>query len=143
MAFTAIPAASTMYFNYLLTHEFGHFFGLNEEYQGGGRTELEYAPEMAEPWSQNITFLTDKRYDKLKWNTFVNKNMPLPTPHAKWRENPPTYGAYQGGYADSVSSKGRSHIPGLSCTMEAQKHFCDICRKGIEDVVRYSTGQSR
>jgi hypothetical protein len=70
MSHTAIPAANSMYFTYLLLHEFGHFFGLNEEYEGGGRTELEFAPDIAEPWSQNITFLTDTRYDNLKWKTF-------------------------------------------------------------------------
>lgn len=142
MAFTAIPAASSGYFNYLLMHEFGHFFGLNEEYQGGGRTELEFAPEINEPWSQNITFLTDKSYDKLKWNTFVKKTTSLPTPDSEWRSNPPVYGAYQGGYADSTSTKGKSHIPGLNCTMESAKHFCDICRQGVEDVVHYGVGES-
>ncbi len=59
MSLTVVPAANSSYFTYLLIHEFGHFFGLNEEYEEGGRTELEFAPQQDEPWSQNITFLPD------------------------------------------------------------------------------------
>ena len=141
MAFTAIPAANNYYFNYLLLHEFGHFFGLNEEYQGGGRTELEFAPGIAEPWSPNITFLTDKRYEHLKWNMFVSKQTHLPTPRREWQDNPARYGAYLGGYADSTSTLSQSHIPGLNCTMESKKHFCGICRHGIEEVIAFSLGR--
>jgi hypothetical protein len=140
MSFTAIPAANSYYFTYLLLHEFGHFFGLNEEYNGGGRTELEFAPEMAEPWSQNITFLTDTHYNKLKWKSFVDSSIPLPTPDSVWQSSPPVYGAYVGGYADSTSTKGRSHIPGLNCAMEAQRHFCAICTDAIERAVQFSLG---
>ncbi len=142
MAFTAIPANSPGYFNYLLMHEFGHFFGLNEEYQGGGRTELEFASQMDEPWSQNITFLADTRHEKLKWNRFVSKTRSLPTPYSEWKDHPPVYGAYRGGYADSTSTKGISHIPGLDCTMESRQHFCDICKGGIEEVVAFSAGSA-
>jgi len=140
MAFTAIPANSSSYFTYLLMHEFGHYFGLNEEYQGGGRTELEFAPDLDEPWSQNITFLGDTRYDKLKWKAFVNQKTPLPTPYNVWHDHPPVYGAYVGGYADSPVTKGKSHIPGLDCTMESRQHFCDVCKHGIGEVVKYSLG---
>ena len=140
MAYTAIPAATANSFNYLLMHEFGHFFGLNEEYQGGGRTELEFAADIEEPWSQNITFLTSARYEHLKWNTFVDKRRSLPTPASEWQNQPPAYGAYAGGYADSRSAKGKSHKPGLNCVMEAKDHFCEICKHGIEEVVHYSAG---
>lgn len=142
MAFTAIPAASSSNFTYLLLHEFGHFFGLNEEYQGGGRTELEFAPEIDEPWSQNITFLTNPTYDHLKWNTFVDTQIALPTPNSVWRSNPPVYGAYDGGYADSVSTKGTSHRAGLNCVMERYPNFCDICKHGIEEVILYDLGKA-
>lgn len=135
MSHTAIPAANSMYFTYLLLHEFGHFFGLNEEYEGGGRTELEFAPDIAEPWSQNITFLTDKRYENLKWNTFVDSRIQLPTPKSEWQPSPPVYGAYAGGYADSPGTRGRSHKPGLNCVMEDKKHFCDICKQAIQNVI--------
>ena len=139
MSHTAIPAKSP-YFTYLLLHELGHFFGLNEEYEGGGRTELEFAPEMEEPWSANITFLTDRTYLGLRWSEFVNKAVKIPTPPDDWKNSPAVYGAYRGGYADSISVKGASHKPGLNCIMESHKNFCDICKKGILDVVHYSLG---
>ncbi len=140
MSFTAIPAASS-YFTYMLFHEFGHFFGLNEEYEGGGRTELEFAPAMPEPWSQNITFLTDASYDNLKWKQFVDSHVKLPTPYTDWKSSPPVYGAYRGGYADSISINGHSHKPGLNCVMETHTHFCDICTHAIEQVVQQSLGK--
>lgn len=140
MSHTAIPAANTLNFTYLLLHEFGHFFGLNEEYRGGGRTELEFAPDMLEPWSQNISFLLDNRYESLKWKTLVAKNIPLPTSDSLWKSSPPVYGAYSGGYADSPSTRGRSHRPGRDCVMEDKRHFCQICNHAIEEVVQYSSG---
>ena len=142
MSHTAIPAGNSMYFTYILLHEFGHFFGLNEEYEGGGRTELEFAPDMQEPWSQNITFLSNPSYLGLKWNELVNPQISIPTPTSHWESSPPVYGAYRGGYADSPSSNGRSHKPGLNCVMESHKSFCDICSKGILEVIHFDLGDA-
>lgn len=140
MSHTAIPAGNSKYFTYLLLHEFGHFFGLNEEYEGGGRTELEFAPELDEPWSQNLTFLPVSNYIGLKWNAFVNQNTRIPTPDSEWQANPPVYGAYQGGYGDSPSKNGVSYKPGLNCVMKSYKSFCHICTKGILDVIHFDLG---
>jgi hypothetical protein len=142
MSHTAIPAADSYDFTYLLLHEFGHFFGLNEEYEGGGRTELEFAPDISEPWSQNITFLQDKHYENLKWKTFVDSHVELPTPASIWQTSPPVYGAYRGGYADSVKVNGHSYKPGLGCVMEAKAHFCDICTQAIQQVVQHGLGKN-
>lgn len=141
MSHTAIPAANSMYFTYLLLHEFGHFFGLNEEYTGGGRTELEFAYGISEPWSQNITFFTEPRYEKLKWHTFVDSRTRLPTPDVDWKSTPPNYGAYSGGYADSNSAHGQSYRPGLSCVMESDHHFCNICSQAILSVIHSGLGE--
>jgi hypothetical protein len=140
MSHTAIPAANSSYFSYLLLHELGHFFGLNEEYEGGGRTELEFAYGIEEPWSQNSTFLHQSNYSGLKWNQFVNPKTKLPTPDSEWRSSPPVYGAYQGGYADSQHTTGTSYKPGLNCVMEAHETFCAVCTHAIEEVVDYSLG---
>ncbi|KTD75153.1 M64 family metallopeptidase [Legionella waltersii] len=137
---TAIPADNSTYFTYLLLHEIGHFFGLNEEYEGGGRTELEFAANMEEPWSQNITFLGAPSYNGLKWNKMVDAQTLIPTPYSDWESYPPVYGAYKGGYADSPSSKGYSHKPGLNCIMESNPEFCDICKNGILDVITHDLG---
>jgi hypothetical protein len=141
MSHTAIPADNTDYFTYLLMHEFGHFFGLNEEYEGGGRTELEFAKGIDEPWSQNITFLTNPVYEGLKWNTFVSPSTKLPTPRKDWNSYPPNYGAYKGGYGDSRSSKSVSHKPGLNCIMESHATFCDICAHGVQAVIDHDLGK--
>lgn len=140
MSHTAVPARNSQYFIYILLHEFGHFFGLNEEYEGGGRTELEFAEGMEEPWSQNITFLTEPTYPALKWNEYVNPQVSIPTPYSDWSSYPPVYGAYSGGYADSPSSRGLSHKPGFNCVMESHQSFCEICTKGILDVIQYDLG---
>ncbi len=131
-AMTAIPAQS-QYFAYLLLHEFGHFFGLNEEYEGGGRTELEFAPQIQEPWSQNITFLNSHDHQDLKWKNFVSATTPLPTGNSTWVSSKPVYGAYRGGYADSDTS--HSHKPGFQCTMEIGYKFCPICTHAIKEVI--------
>jgi hypothetical protein len=133
---TAVPAHNRS-FIYLLLHEMGHFFGLNEEYNDGGRTELEFAPGIKEPWSQNITFHPAQP----KWARFISPSTPLPTDNSDWSDDPPLYGAYAGGYAESEPLH-RSHKPGLSCTMDRGHQFCAICKKGIEDVMRFDLGEA-
>jgi len=130
---TAVPNGHSS-FVYLLMHEFGHFFGLNEEYEGGGATELSFAPEISEPWSQNITF--DAK--NVKWKSFVAAGTPLPTPSSKWQGNGP-WGAYRGGYADTEPTN-HSHKPGFDCVMESGKKFCPICKHAIEGKVAYDLG---
>lgn len=131
-ALTAIPADSSS-FTYLLHHEFGHFFGLNEEYEGGGPTELEFAPGIEEPWSQNITFLP---HGTVKWKEFMAPDTPVPTASGEWEDG--HYGAYRGGYADSAPT--RSHKPGFGCTMSSEREMCAICQKAIEDKIRFDIG---
>lgn len=135
MGLTAVPARNKEYFNYLLVHEFGHFFGLNEEYSSDG-TELKFAPDMAKSWSQNLTFLKDGNIKDLKWKPFVNAETPIPTPKSFWNNH--NYGAYEGGYGGEHSSGGHNHIPGLSCVMGTfNPDFCKICRHAIEEVVDF------
>jgi hypothetical protein len=134
---TAIPSRNSS-FVYLLLHELGHYFGLNEEYEGGGRTELEFAKNISEPWSQNITFAANLL--TLKWSQFVRPSTPIPTANSRW--NPSTrdpLGAYRGGYADSPSTSA-SHKPGLSCTMNRSTSFCSICNHAIGEKIAFDRG---
>jgi hypothetical protein len=126
MELTAIPAHNGR-FEYLLLHELGHYFGLNEEYEGGGVTELQFAPGTVEPWSQNISFLKDPA--KLKWKHLMTRTVPIPTPYSDWRRHK-TIGAYRGGYADSYSATP-SHKPSHSCIMESGKKFCKVCQHAL------------
>jgi len=135
---TAVPARNSS-FSYLLMHEFGHFMGLNEEYEGGGKTELAFAPGIEEPWSQNITFLPANH--KLKWSAHVSSSTPIPTPDNVWRGSGP-FGAYQGGYAQT-QPYGTSHKPGQACTMESAGSFCPICMSAMLDVMAFDLGEKK
>ncbi len=132
---TAIPSDNAS-FTYLLLHEFGHYMGLNEEYEGGGRTELEFAPGLAEPWSPNLSFLRSPT--QLKWQSFLSPSTPVPTPANRWRDG--VWGAYRGGYADSPVRSGHAHKPGFSCVMDRGPDFCAICSKALADIVRFDLG---
>jgi hypothetical protein len=135
---TAIPINSPQ-FSYLLLHEFGHFMGLNEEYEGGGPTELEFAPKIKEPWSQNITFNPKDP----KWKDLIEPGISLPTTQADYQryggllKNP--VGAYRGGYADS-GPVGRSHKPVRTCMMSSGGDFCKVCQKALLDLIHSDAG---
>lgn len=135
---TAIPMGTSTT-AYLLLHEFGHFFGLNEEYEGGGPTELEFAPQIEEPWSQNLTFIRTQKFDDLKWKQFSDPKIAIPTPSNFWSGS--QIAAYKGGYGDSAPQL--SHKPGFSCTMDRGKTFCPVCKKSIKDVVLRDSGLTR
>lgn len=134
---TAIPSEHPS-FTYLLMHELGHYFGLNEEYETGGRTELEFAPGIKEPWSQNITFTTNR--DELKWKDIVYPSTPIPTPNSLWSSmSSGPWGVYEGGYAESLP-RNTSHKPGLSCRMSSGSEFCPVCFSAIEDRINWDLG---
>ena len=140
---TAIPSNSRS-FNYLLFHELGHYFGLNEEYSGGGRTELEFAYGKKRSWSQNLSFNKSGPLKKsdLKWSSFIDEETPLPTRNTFWNKVRFIYGAYTGGYADSRSFYN-AYIPvkaGL-CLMNSSAHFCGVCTKGIKDILEFDSGE--
>lgn len=129
---TAIPAHHAS-FTYLLLHEFGHYFGLNEEYESGGKTELAFSPLIQEPWSQNITF--HPKRGELKWESDVNASTALPTPSSAWTGNGP-WGAYRGGYAQT-QPLGKSHKPGLKCMMNSGGKFCPVCVHAIRAKIHF------
>jgi hypothetical protein len=135
---TAIPVGSAQ-FSYLLLHEFGHFMGLNEEYEGGGPTELEFAPQISEPWSQNITF----NPKDLKWKRYVEPGISIPTTQTDYHryggplKNP--VGAYPGGYADSEPLR-RSHKPVKTCMMSSGGEFCKICKSALLELIETDAG---
>jgi hypothetical protein len=131
-AYTAIPNSGSS-FNYLLLHEFGHYFGLNEEYESGGMTELAFAPGISEPWSQNNTFLSDPKI--VKWKNLISASTQIPTPAGAWTGNGP-YGAYKGGYAQTPPL-GHSHKPGLGCVMNNGSSLCPICRDAIDKKMKF------
>jgi hypothetical protein len=131
---TAIPSESP-YFGYLLRHELGHFLGLNEEYDEGGPTELAFAPEIDEPWSQNLTFLDS--IVNLKWASFVLDTTPVPTPIDYYSKDK-AIGVYAGGYA-STDLRAKIPTPG-DCVMNTEDGFCDVCKEAIEQKFLFDMG---
>lgn len=129
---TAIPAQNDR-FSYLLLHEFGHFFGLNEEYDSGGATELAFSPKVSEPWSQNITFHPHR--GELKWADLVSPKTALPTATG----NEGTYGAFAGGYAETPH-EGQVYKPSLSCTMDTGQEYCSVCSRAITQRLKADLG---
>ena len=111
-------------------HEFGHAFaGLADEYAYEDSFENMYEKGV-EPWEPNISTLVD--FDK-KWKNLIDKNIPVPTPATKEYEN--ITGAFEGaGYL----LKG-VYRPKQDCLMRsfAGEHFCKVCTKAIEDMVRF------
>jgi hypothetical protein len=128
--FTAIPDANRS-FTYLLHHEFGHFFGLQEEYSSGG-TELLFGKNTVEPWSQNLTFQGSAR-SFTKWASLLKKGTPIPTTGRAFQ-----LGVFRGGYA-GVSKK--SHIPAKNCTMGSGRAFCEVCAKAISRKIGIDQGK--
>lgn len=134
----AVPSRHSQ-FVFVLLHELGHYFGLNEEYEGGGRTELEFAENIPSPWSQNMSF--ERNLVALKWREFVDGLTPIPTPSSIWNNaNQGPVGAYRGGYADS-HAKNKNHKPVMSCTMSTGETFCPVCRHALLEKLNFDIGE--
>ncbi len=125
-AFTVVPANIDS-FEYLVLHEFGHYFGLNEEYSSSD-TELLFAQGVFEPWSQNMTF--QPAAVDIKWSALIEGGVPIPTPTAQWPRA--GIGAYIGGYAGE-DSRSLIPVPDGVCTMSSGVEFCDVCRAAMRD----------
>lgn len=105
---------------------------------------MQFAKNIKEPWSQNLTFSSQKDgsidVGTLKWRDLLFPNVPLPTPTDFWythaAEKP--VGAYKGGYGDSEPIN-RSFIPVLpgACIMHSAESFCEVCTHGILDVINF------
>lgn len=128
-AFVAVPGSNEM-FAYLVEHETGHFFGLNEEYSTG-TTELLFAPGI-EPWSQNLTL--ESELDAIKWASFIDEGVPIPTPLDGWE----TYGigAYPGGYG-GLDDDSLVPAPEGVCTMSSGPHYCAVCSEAIIEKLEF------
>lgn len=130
--YTAVPARSSS-LRLLINHEMGHFFGLNEEYNGQD-TELAFGAGTTEPWSQNITFQTTK--SQIKWADLIASDVAIPTPEATW-SNAGKIGAYRGGYPNDARSM--TPVPDGVCLMSSGKDFCAVCKRAIESKARFDS----
>ena len=127
-AYTVVPAGTSS-FTGLVLHEFGHYFGLHEEYSSQD-TELLFAPSVSEPWSPNMTFQTD--VTEIKWASHIDGEVPIPTPSAQWPSV--GIGAYAGGYAGE-DSRSLIPVPDGQCMMSVGSDFCDVCSAAMHDKI--------
>lgn len=116
-----------------IAHEFGHAFGLADEYCGGN------AYTSGEPGAPNLTRTTSR--SSLKWSSFVQAATPLPTgsgacagytagpkPHT-WNDNR-SVGLFEGGGGGFNTGIYR---PVLSCRMNTNDPpFCPVCRQVMD-----------
>jgi hypothetical protein len=119
----------------LFLHEFGHFFGLNEEYTNGG-TELVFAKGIAEPWSQNMTFQTSAA--NIKWRALIKAGTPIPTPASTWTGD--NVGAYAGGYG-GLDTRSHVPVPDRVCIMSSGTSYCSVCRAAIAEKIIFDLGE--
>jgi hypothetical protein len=74
-------AVDNKFSEYIFVHEFGHHFaGLADEYYTSS-VSYDVGKITVEPYEPNITALLDK--NNLKWNSLVEKDIPIPTPWEK------------------------------------------------------------
>jgi hypothetical protein len=111
---------------YVFLHEFGHNFGgLGDEYYSSKVTYSDFYPKGVEPWEPNITALLN---NKIKWQKFISKDIPIPTPDIKkYRDK---VGVFEGaGYI----AKGLFR-PTSNCIMYNRNagRFCPVCIDAIE-----------
>jgi len=117
----------------VFVHEFGHgFAGLADEYYSSEVAYEEFYPLKVEPWEPNITTLVN--FDS-KWKKNIAKDTPVPTPAEEKYQN--VTGLFEGG---GYSAKGiyRSE---MDCRMKSNgpKGYCTVCRKALEDMIKYYT----
>lgn len=118
----------------VFVHELGHCLAyLADEYVGNVSYNDIY-PEGVEPVEPNITRQLEP--DKIKWKTFLSKDVTLPTKSSRETRAQRTVGAFEGG---GYLSKGM-YRPQAGCWMGSanpQEGFCVVCDDAIQRMVDY------
>lgn len=118
----------------VLVHEFGHSFaGLADEYAYEGEEPNDY-PLDVEPWSPNITTLTNF---SSKWKDMMPGNKTVISVTDDKNLDTETIGLYEGA---GCVLKG-VYRPTPNCMMKTLKVpvFCPVCNKAIEDIINFYT----
>ena len=118
----------------VLVHEFGHSFaGLADEYAYEGEEPNDF-PLDVEPWSPNITTLTDF---PSKWKDMMPGKKAIISTTDDKNLDTSTIGLYEGA---GCVLKG-VYRPTPNCMMKTLKVpiFCPVCNKAIEDIINFYT----
>jgi hypothetical protein len=118
----------------VFVHELGHCLAyLADEYVGNVSYNDIY-PEGVEPVEPNITRQLDP--EKIKWKSFLSKDVTLPTKSSRETRAERTVGAFEGG---GYLSKDM-YRPQAGCWMGSanpQEGFCVVCDDAIQRMIEY------
>jgi len=118
----------------VFVHELGHCLAyLADEYVGNVSYNDIY-PEGIEPVEPNITRQLDP--DKIKWKSFLSKDVALPTESSRESREERIVGAFEGG---GYLSKGM-YRPQAGCWMgsaNSKEGFCVVCDDAIQRMIQY------
>ncbi len=119
----------------LIPHELGHgFAGLADEYTNSGMHYIDMVDLSTEPWEVNLTTHVT---DSIKWESYIKKNTPIPTP-PNMNYGHKTVGLFEGG---GNIEKGVWR-PAYDCRMRTNNalDFCPVCEDAIEWMINFYTG---
>ena len=127
---TTDSRASLMVF----VHELGHGLAYLADEYVGNVTYSDMYPEGIEPVEPNITRQLDP--DKIKWRSFLTRDVILPTPLSPANYGERAVGAFEGG---GYLSKGmyRSQAGCLMGTANPKETFCVVCQDAIQRTIDY------
>ena len=118
----ACTSAFNKWSAYIYVHEFGHSFaGLDDEYYTSDVAYSDFHPVGTEPWEVNVTALLDP--NNIKWEKFVDKGVPIPTPWDKEK-----YDKKSGEYREGFQALMKAKAP----ESEVEK-FKDKRQKWVDD----------
>jgi len=127
----SVSVNSNLHASKIFVHEFGHgFAGLGDEYYNSEVAYSEFYPTDVEPWEPNLTTLVNFNG---KWQKYIGKNVPVPTPSDnKYIDN---IGVFEGG---GYAAKD-VYRPAYDCLMNTfnGNDFCEVCRKAIEKMILF------
>ncbi|MCY2985597.1 MAG: M64 family metallo-endopeptidase [Planctomycetota bacterium] len=122
----------------VFVHELGHCLAyLADEYVGNVSYNDIY-PEGVEPVEPNITRQLEP--DKIKWKSFLSKDVTLPTKSSRETRAERTVGAFEGG---GYLSKGM-YRPQAGCWMGSanpKEGFCVVCDDAIQRMIDFYTSK--
>ena len=127
---TTDSRASLMVF----VHELGHGLAYLADEYVGNVTYSDMYPEGIEPVEPNITRQLDP--DKIKWKSFLSRDVVLPTPPRLANNSERSVGAFEGG---GYLAKGmyRAQVSCLMGSGKPKEIFCVVCEDAIQRMIDY------
>ncbi len=118
----------------VFVHELGHGLAYLADEYVGNVTYNDIYPDGIEPVEPNITRELDP--DKIKWKSFLSRDVVLPTKSRTEDKGERTVGAFEGG---GYLSKGmyRAQASCLMGSANPKEVFCIVCEDAIQHTIDY------